>query len=78
MVKNKEFVVFNYTDGVTASPDTFSTKAEAKTFIKSFRKRFEKQGYYFTSYMTKISPEHIDLEIINSEDIGKALGVKDW
>ena len=57
------FHVFNYTDGIPASDKFFKTKEEAEEFIKSFRKRFEVQGYYLTSGMERISPQDIDLRI---------------
>lgn len=57
------FIVFNHTDGITASCEDFATKKEAEAFILSFRKRYDKQGYYRTSNWDKIAPSEIDLEI---------------
>jgi len=62
--KKTEYNVFNYTDNVYASSEVFKTKKQANDFIKKFRNRFKKQGYYKTNQWEKINPEHIDLEII--------------
>tara|TARA_R110000744_G_scaffold288557_1_gene399560 strand:- start:1161 stop:1370 length:210 start_codon:yes stop_codon:yes gene_type:complete len=60
-----KYVVFNYTDNIFASADTYNTKKEAKEFITQFRKRFDNQGYYKTNNWDKINPNHIDLEILD-------------
>lgn len=57
-------MVFNYTDNIYASPEVFTSKKKAKEFIVEFRKRYEQQGYYKTNQLEKISPAHIDLEVI--------------
>ena len=62
-----EYIVFNRTDGITASPFTFRTPYEAQQFIKDFRKRFDHQGYYLTSNMVRIHPDEVDLEIVAVE-----------
>ena len=62
---SKEYKVFNYTDNIYASNQTYNSVAEANKFIKDFRKRFEVQGYYRDNRRNKISPEHIDLEVID-------------
>lgn len=61
------YIVFNYTDNIEASAETFKTKKAANDFIKEFRKRYEKQGYYKTNNWEKINPEHIDLEVIPAD-----------
>lgn len=63
----KNYMVFNYTDDIYASNDVFKTKKEANDFIKSFRKRYEAQGYYRDSRMNKIDIEDIDLLAIPSD-----------
>jgi hypothetical protein len=63
----KEYMVFNYTDDIYASNDVFKTKKEANDFIKSFRKRYEGQGYYRDNRMNKIDIEDIDLMVIPSD-----------
>ena len=60
----KEYIVFNRTDGITASPVAYTTREEAEQFIKDFPKRFAHQGYYLTSRMERISPEQVILEIV--------------
>lgn len=71
----KKYIVFNYTDGIIASPPnkTFGKKSDANEFIKEFRARFKKQGYYFTSRMQRISPEHVDLEVVELKQLGEVL-----
>jgi len=64
---SKGFMVFNYTDEIYASPDTFPTKAKANEFIANFRKRFEAQGYYRDNRQNKIDIKHIDLLAIPSD-----------
>jgi hypothetical protein len=63
----KKYMVFNYTDDIYASNDVFKTKKEANDFIKSFRKRYEGQGYYRDNRMNKIDIEDIDLMVIPSD-----------
>jgi hypothetical protein len=50
------FMLWNETDGISASHDLFKTEAEAEAFAKRFRKRFEVQGYYLTFDLRRISP----------------------
>lgn len=71
----KEYIVFNHTDGIIASPPdtTYATKKDAKEFIESFKQRFTKQGYYFTSNMERINPEHVDLEIIELKQLSEVI-----
>lgn len=63
----KKYMVFNYTDNIYASPEVFNTKKEANEFIKSFKKRFEMQGYYRDNRMNKIDIEDVDLLVIPSD-----------
>ena len=68
MKNNKtEYMVFNYTDNIYASPEIYKTRREAKSFIKSFRQIFEAQGYYKDNQLNKIQPSEIDLEMISSD-----------
>jgi Large polyvalent protein-associated domain 11 len=60
----KEYLVMNNTDGITASFDTFKTKAQAQKFINDFPKRYEAQGYYRTNTWEKINPKDVELEIV--------------
>lgn len=61
------YMVFNYTDQIYASLDEYKTKTKAYEFIKSFRQRFEGQGYYRDRRLNKIAPSDIDLEVIPSD-----------
>lgn len=66
------FIVFNRTDGIVASLDDFNTKRKASEFIKIFKKRFEKQGYYFTRRMERIPISDVELEIIPRREFWKS------
>jgi hypothetical protein len=63
----KGYNVFNYTDNVYASDEVFKTKKLANNFIKEFRNRYSKQGYYRDNQMNKIAVEDIDLLAIPSD-----------
>ncbi len=54
------FIVFNKTDGFTASAQEF-TEAEADKFITEFPLRYKTQGYYRTNRMEKIDPNDVIL-----------------
>lgn len=58
-----EYMVWNETDDIPAAPDSFGSKAEAEEFIGAFRQRFEGQGYYKTSFGTRIPPSEVELLI---------------
>jgi len=58
------YMVFNYTDNIYASPNTFQTFDQANEFIKVFRNRYNKQGYYRDNNWNKISPQDIDLVVL--------------
>ncbi len=57
-----QYVIYNATDDILASPDTFN-KEEAEQFIINFRERYNVQGYYRTVKGRNILPEQIELEI---------------
>jgi len=61
-----KFQVFNATDGIPATPGSFTTIERAKRFIVEFRARFEASGY-LTSSCERIPASEIRLEIITSE-----------
>ena len=67
--KNKiiGYQIFNYTDNIYASAETIYTLKKAKIFIREFRNRYKKQGYYRNNRLEKINPKHIDLEIIPAD-----------
>lgn len=62
----KGYNVFNYTDNLYANDEVFKTKKLANDFIKEFRNRYSKQGYYRDSQMNKIDIKDIDLLAIPS------------
>lgn len=55
------FFLWNETDQVYASPDTFASKTEAEAFAVTFRKRFERQGFYRNVRGEHIAPSDIEL-----------------
>lgn len=59
-----QYLVFNYTDNIYASGQTFTSKSAANKFIKEFRDSFKAQGYYRDNRWNKIAPKDIDLVII--------------
>ena len=63
----KAYNVFNYTDNVYATDEVFKTKKSANEFIKEFRNRFSRQGYYRDNQMNKIAIEDIDLLAIPTD-----------
>ena len=63
----KGYNVFNYTDNIYATDEVFKTKKLANDFIKEFRNRFSRQGYYRDNQMNKIAVEDIDLLAIPSD-----------
>ena len=64
---SKGYMVFNYTDNLYATYDVFKTKKLANDFIKEFRNRYSKQGYYRDNQMNKIDVKDIDLLAIPSD-----------
>lgn len=62
------WLVENRTDDIPAWPEPFESMSEAREFIRAFRARYEKQGYYLTVDGLRISPEHVELEIVPVED----------
>jgi len=61
-VRMKQYLVFNWADGVFASPNTM-TLQEAEVFAREFPKRYVRQGYCLTASGERISPGAIGLEI---------------
>ena len=59
----KKYIVFNDTDGITASHELFSSKKKAQEFIDKFPLRYAAQGYYKTSSMERIDPSEVMLRI---------------
>jgi hypothetical protein len=61
------FLLWNDTDQVYASPDTFPSKAEAEAFAVTFRKRFERQGFYRNVRGEHIAPSDIELVAVPAD-----------
>lgn len=61
------FMLWNDTDHLFASPDTFETEAQAEAFAERFRRRFVIQGYYLTSDRRRIAPDDVELTVIRAE-----------
>ena len=62
------YMLWNDTDEVFASPETFETEAKAEAFAKKFRERFAAQGYYLTADRTRIAPEDVELFVVPADD----------
>ncbi len=59
--------IFNRTDNVYASPDLFDDVEQAEKFAESFRRRYDRQGYYKTASGARIDPDEIELELVPVE-----------
>jgi hypothetical protein len=60
-----KYIIFNKTDGIIASQNTFPTKKKAESWIKTFKAGIKKvQGYYFTSSRERIPVYAVEFEII--------------
>lgn len=62
--------IYNATDGVFASPDSFKTRRAARAYARRFRQRFAEQGYYLTADRQRIAVEDVRLEIVPLEVAG--------
>ena len=67
MIKRIAYQLWNYTDQVFASPDTFKSRELAQAYAGEFRKRFLAQGFYRTTEGVRIAPEDLKLVIVASE-----------
>lgn len=61
------FMLWNDTDQLYASLDTFTTAAEAEEFAERFRRRFVTQGYYLTFDRRRIAPEDVELVVVPAD-----------
>jgi len=61
-------MLWNETDQVFASPETFETEANASAFAKRFRQRYAAQGYYLTADRVRIPPEEVELLVVPADD----------
>ena len=61
-MKTTRYTVFNYTDGIPAFHEGFSTRKEAEAWIAGFRKNMnDVQGYYLTSDRERIPLNDVQL-----------------
>ena len=60
-----KYLIFNATDQVIATNETFTSVKKAKEKIEQLRKQFN--GYYLTNNWEKISPEDISYHIIEEK-----------
>ena len=56
--------LWNETDQLFASPETYSTESKAKAYADEFRKRIAVQGYYLTVEGKRIAPADVELVVI--------------
>lgn len=70
----QEYIIWNSTDSITATGETFSTIKAAKERIKELRAKFTKYpGYYYTNEWKRIPPSKIAYKVIPTIQIGDKL-----
>lgn len=60
-----KYLIFNATDQVIATNETFTSVKKAKEKIEQLRRQFN--GYYLTNNWERISPEDISYHIIEEK-----------
>ena len=60
-----KYLIFNATDQVIATNETFTSVKKAKEKIEQLRKQFN--GYYLTNKWERISPDDISYHIIEEK-----------
>lgn len=68
-----KYIIYNGTDGITASPCTFTSKKKAQEVIEKLREGYRHQGYYRDNRWNKIAPEDIDYRIIRIDKSSSVL-----
>lgn len=63
-----EYHLFNETDQLLASPETFDTREKAEACAQALRQRFVVQGYYLTTRGTRIKPDDVKLVVVPAAD----------
>jgi hypothetical protein len=63
MPELKKFGLFNDTDGIPATDQVFTSRAEGERAAAAFRDRFRIQGYYRDSSGNRIAPDDILLAV---------------
>ena len=58
------YLIWNGTDGITATQDTYTSKKKAQQVIDDKRQQYKDiQGYYRDNRWNKIDPDDIDYQI---------------
>lgn len=60
-----KYIIFNATDQVLATNETFTSVKKAKEKIKQLQKQFN--GYYLTNNWEKINPDDISYHVIEEK-----------
>ena len=59
-----KYRLFNVTDQLLASPNTFGTTEKAEAYAEQLRQRFVAQGYYLTSSGVRIRPNEVKFIVL--------------
>jgi len=64
------YLIFNATDGITATPEQYRTFTRALVAMQALRRRFENngQGFYRTAGGEHIAPAQVELVIWKAKD----------
>jgi len=64
------YLIFNATDGITATPDEYKTFSRALEALQALRRRFQSngQGFYRTAGGEHIDPARVELAIWKAKD----------
>lgn len=62
------YQLWNETDMLFASPETFETTAQAQACAEKLRKRFSVQGFYLTTAGVRIPPQDVKLVVVPAEE----------
>jgi hypothetical protein len=65
-------IIFNATDGITATQKTFRKPETANNYVRKLRDSFKQhQGFYSTNRGERIDPEEIDYRVIDRNELYK-------
>ncbi len=68
--EGREYLVFNVTDGILATPNLL-TLAEAEAFVRDFPRGYKRRGYYLTRDQKRIAPNEVELRIVPASGFGE-------
>ncbi len=75
---NESFLIWNDTDGISATDKKFNNIESAEAWVRETRKRFlDGQGYYKTSRGQRIHPYYVVYIIVKGKNFFKATPVKE-